>query len=90
MHRRARENPSGPGTNRFDADFCKICSRIDQMFATCSLRYYFSQVVWEFSQGTVTLRGRVPTERLSNVLERMLSEVVGVESVENHLHANLC
>jgi hypothetical protein len=51
----------------------------------CPYGFYFRDVECEFADGVLTLRGRVPTFYLKQVLQARLSELDGVAEIRNHV-----
>lgn len=51
----------------------------------CPYWYYFREVRFEFDEGGLTLRGRVPTFHLKQILQTLLRDVDGVTHIDNQV-----
>jgi hypothetical protein len=47
--------------------------------------FYFSEVSCECSTGVLTVRGRVPTDRLKNVLWSLIGDLDGLAEIDDQL-----
>ena len=56
-----------------------------RLSAGCPYAFYFSQVSFEYGDGVLTLRGRVATFRLRQVLETRLADFLGVVCIDNRV-----
>lgn len=45
--------------------------------------HYFQHVTCHYEQGVLTLRGRVPTDRLRETIVRLLSDLAGIDSIDS-------
>ena len=64
-----------------------LCTDVDQCvqrrLADSTYEFYFSRVSWQFQDGRLTLRGRVPTFYLKQMLQTILRDIEHVEHVVN-------
>ena len=51
----------------------------------CPYQYYFKNVDYRFDDGVLTLRGRVPTFYLKQILQAVLGQLPHVERIENRV-----
>jgi hypothetical protein len=51
----------------------------------CAYASCFAQVTFSFSQGTLTLCGRLPSFYLKQMLQTYLRDLYGVTQIENHV-----
>ena len=58
---------------------------INERLANCSYAFYLNSISWSYQKGQLTLRGRVPTFQLKQMLETVLRDVVHVETVVNNV-----
>ena len=47
--------------------------------------HYFQHVTCYYEEGVLTLRGRVPTDRLMHTLACLLSDLVDIDSINNQV-----
>lgn len=48
--------------------------------------FYFRDVSFQYAQGTLTLRGRVPTSCMKEMLWTLLDDLSGVERIDNQVY----
>lgn len=48
--------------------------------------FYFRKVSFQYAKGTLTLRGRVPTSRMREMLWTLLDDLNGVERIDNQVY----
>lgn len=58
---------------------------VRQRLSDCSYRYYFRHVEWEYSDGTLVLRGRVPTFYMKQILQTILRGIDHVDELSNEV-----
>lgn len=51
----------------------------------CPHRFNFKDVTYHYSRGTLTLRGRLPSFYLKQVLQTLLCDIEGVELIDNQV-----
>lgn len=56
-----------------------------RLLADCECAYFFSEVTFQYADGVLTLRGRVPTQALRHVLDTLLADIEEVSRVENQV-----
>jgi len=54
-----------------------------RLFDDSPQAFYFREVSLEYANGRLTLRGRVPTSRMKQMLSILLDDLSGVEQIEN-------
>jgi len=61
----------------------EVCACVASRLAECSYAYYFNRVIWDFSGGTLTLRGQVATFHLKQMLQVILRDIPNVREIVN-------
>lgn len=56
-----------------------------RVLVDCPYAFYFSKVTFHCVRGVITLRGRVRTNALKNVLDSRLADMQGIDRIENHV-----
>ena len=58
---------------------------IQELIGSCSYAFHFNKVTWQYSDGTLTLRGCVSTFHLKQILQTMLRDVTHVQRIVNQV-----
>ncbi len=51
----------------------------------CPYRFVFDKITWQFADGTLRLRGRVPSFYLKQVLQERLRNIRWIDRIENEV-----
>ena len=62
-----------------------VSRSINERLTNCSYAFYLNSISWSYENGQLTLRGRVPTFQLKQMLETLLRDVAHVETVVNNV-----
>lgn len=63
----------------------EVLEQIRERLGRGSYAMHFSRVTWHYTEGTLTLHGRVSTFYMKQVLQTILREVVHVRRLINHV-----
>jgi hypothetical protein len=61
----------------------QVYRSIQRRFGSCSYCFIFRKVTWEFDDGTLTLRGSVPSFYLKQTLQELLRDIDQVKQINN-------
>ena len=56
---------------------------IQEQIGSCSYAFHFNKVTWHYSDGALTLRGRVSSFHLKQMLQTILRDVTHVQRLVN-------
>ena len=57
----------------------------ERLSTGCPYAFYFSKVECDYDDGILTLRGRVPTFYLKQILQSRLIDIAGVSGIDNQV-----
>jgi len=64
----------------------EVLAAVKQRLASnCPYAFYFREVTFHFAYGVLTLRGRVPTDRLQQALHALLANLDGVDEINDQV-----
>lgn len=63
----------------------EVRRQIQERMSRCSYALRFNNITWQYSEGTLTLRGRVSTFHTKQMLQTILREVVHVRRLINQV-----
>ena len=55
------------------------------LLANCPYAFCFKDIRFDFADGVLTLRGRLPTFYLKQILQSFLRDLAGVEQIDNQV-----
>lgn len=62
-----------------------VDDHVRRRLSRCPYRYYFKDVTWEYNDGFLVLRGRVPSFWLRHTIEAFLQDMDGVAFLRNDI-----
>ena len=51
----------------------------------CSYAYYFRDILFQHEDGVLTMRGRVPSFYMKQILQTLLGDLDGIEKIDNQV-----
>jgi len=75
--------PTHPDDSRSSAEIEEAARQ--RVADNCPYWYYFKSIAYEFDEGVLTLRGRVPSFYLKQVLQEVLADLPAIEWIDNHV-----
>lgn len=69
-----------------DANARVVAAARERLASQCSYAYYFRDVKMHFSEGILTVRGRVPTYYLKQLVQSRLQELPDVLELRNRVN----
>ncbi len=71
------------GENQLDVSIEDFINQ--RLTEQCSYRFYFKDVTYHYGHGKLTLRGRLPSFYLEQVLQTLLRDIEGVDLIDNQV-----
>ena len=88
MQQRPRntDQPAVAGENEPTGSIADLVNQ--RLRKQCPHRFNFKDVTYHYGQGTLTLKGRLPSFYLKQVLQTLLCDIEGVEIIDNQVDVN--
>ena len=61
----------------------EVNETVQSRIEVCAYRFFFNKVTWHYKAGCLTLRGRVPTFYLKQVLQELMRGIKQVAQIQN-------